>query len=87
MQASTDQATVDIMLPLIIGSNLAVFFSTLGILFVVCQVTWQILFLVVPLGYVYYRYQVRQLAVTVIRTPCHSVIITKNWAYIKIFFN
>jgi hypothetical protein len=78
MQASTDQATVDIMLPLIIGSNLAVSFTAFGILFVVCQVTWQILFLVVPLGYVFYRYQVRQLAVTVIRTPYHSGTITQN---------
>lgn len=57
-RASTDQATADIMLPLILGAVLGVSFASLGILVVVIQVTWQILFLLVPLSIVYYRYQV-----------------------------
>lgn len=59
MQASTDQATMDVMLPLIFGSVLAVLFSAVGILVVVIQVTWQILILIVPLAFVYISYQVR----------------------------
>jgi hypothetical protein len=60
VQASTDQATADVMLPMIFGSVLAVSFSAVGILVVVIQVTWQILILIVPLSFVYYSYQVRE---------------------------
>jgi len=56
-RASTDQASIDILIPLILGSTLAVAFTSIGILVVVVQVTWQILALIAPLAYVYYRYQ------------------------------
>lgn len=56
-RASTDQATTDVMLPMTFGSVLAVSFSAVGILFVVIQVTWQILILIVPLWFVYFSYQ------------------------------
>lgn len=63
MQASTDQATMDVMLPLFFGAVLAVVFSAIGILVVVIQVTWQILILIVPLSFVYYSYQVRKVLI------------------------
>ncbi|KAG0586421.1 hypothetical protein KC19_2G089600 [Ceratodon purpureus] len=56
-RASTDQATMDVMLPLFFGAVLAVVFSAIGILVVVIQVTWQILILIVPLSFIYYSYQ------------------------------
>ena len=71
-QAATDQATLDIMLPIIFQATLAVCFTALGILVVVCQVTWQILFLLVPLLYVYYWYQVsRKRCITFSKQPTH----------------
>ena len=55
-----DQATLDVMVPLLFGAALAIIFAALGILVVVIQVTWQILFLIVPLAFIYYSYQVRR---------------------------
>lgn len=71
-QAATDQATLDIMLPIIFQATLALCFTALGILVVVCQVTWQILILLVPLFYVYYWYQVsRKGCIIFSKQPTH----------------
>ncbi|GLJ44146.1 hypothetical protein SUGI_0920790 [Cryptomeria japonica] len=55
-RSSTDQGTLDFAIPMIYGSTLAVSFQLLGVLFVTCQVTWQMLFVIFPLGYVYIVY-------------------------------
>ena len=58
LQASTDQAQLDILIPILFGGVLAIGFATAGIFFVVVQVTWQILIIIVPLTWLYYSYQV-----------------------------
>ncbi|KAG0624015.1 hypothetical protein M758_3G218000 [Ceratodon purpureus] len=56
-RASTDQAQLDILIPILFGGVLAIGFATAGIFFVVVQVTWQILIIIVPLTWLYYSYQ------------------------------
>lgn len=58
LQSSSDQTTMDIMLPFFFGACLATYFSLLGVLFVLCQTAWPICFVLLPLGYVYLQYQV-----------------------------
>ncbi|KAI5064759.1 hypothetical protein GOP47_0019454 [Adiantum capillus-veneris] len=56
-RSSTDQATVDIMLPLAFVLGLALYSSTFGVVIVTCIVTWPIVFVVLPLAWVYFKYQ------------------------------
>lgn len=58
LQSSSDQSTMDVMLPFFFGACLATYFSLLGVLVVLCQTAWPISFVLLPLGYVYLRYQV-----------------------------
>ncbi|CAM6088135.1 unnamed protein product [Calypogeia fissa] len=56
-RASTDQAATDVPIPLLIGGVLASGFTLMGVVIVTLNVTWQIFFLLLPLGWAYYRYQ------------------------------
>ncbi|CAM6100669.1 unnamed protein product [Calypogeia fissa] len=56
-RASTDQATTDVPIPMFFGAVLAIGFQLVGVLLVTLNVTWQIVFLLFPLGWAYYRYQ------------------------------
>lgn len=56
-RSSTDQATLDTMLPLSVILGLMLYFSTVGVIIVTCIVTWPIIFLILPLVWVYFRYQ------------------------------
>jgi hypothetical protein len=60
-QFASDQSNVDFLLPILMGTVLAQGFQALGILIVVCQVTWQMIILIVPLAYVYFLVQVHGL--------------------------
>ncbi|KAJ7561975.1 hypothetical protein O6H91_03G050700 [Diphasiastrum complanatum] len=57
-RASTDQSRLDMDLPLLMASTINNIFAVLSVVLVVSSVTWQILFIVLPLGYVYIRLQV-----------------------------
>lgn len=57
-QFAIDQSNVDFLLPILVGTVLGQGFQALGILLVVCRVTWQMIFLIVPLAYVYILFQV-----------------------------
>lgn len=50
------------MIPMSFGGVLAIGFQLLGVILVTLQVTWEIVFLLIPLGWAYYRYQVLQLS-------------------------
>eukprot|EP00250_Pteridium_aquilinum_P016152 c22966_g1_i1 orf=444-4313(+) len=56
-RSSTDQATLDIVLPICIGLALILYSSAIGALIVTCVVTWPVIFVIVPLGWVYRQYQ------------------------------
>lgn len=56
-RASTDQNTLDIELPFMFGSLLAMVYQLTGILVVTSFVTWPVIFVIVPLGIMYLRYQ------------------------------
>lgn len=58
LQFATDQSNVDFLLPILLGTVLAQGFQALGILAVVCQVTWQMIVIIVPLTVVYIMFQV-----------------------------
>lgn len=58
LQFATDQSNVDFLLPILLGTVLAQGFQALGILAVVCQVTWQMIIVIVPLSVVYIMFQV-----------------------------
>ncbi|KAH9298011.1 hypothetical protein KI387_029693, partial [Taxus chinensis] len=55
-RSSSDQETLDFGIPMLYGSILAVTFQLIGVLFVTCQVTWQMLLVIFPLGCVYVVY-------------------------------
>jgi hypothetical protein len=57
-QASTDQAQMDTIVPILSGGLLAIAFATTGILVVMVGVTWQLIFIIIPLSWIYYSYQV-----------------------------
>ena len=61
LQSSSDQSSMDVLLPFFFGSCLATYFSLLGVLYVLCQTAWPITFVLLPLGYVYSQYQVTRL--------------------------
>ncbi|MCO5613270.1 hypothetical protein L7F22_067546 [Adiantum nelumboides] len=56
-RSSTDQATVDVMLPLALVLGLMLYSATFGVVIVTCIVTWPIIFVVLPLVWVYLKYQ------------------------------
>ena len=58
IQASNDQATLDIMLPLSFTLAMLLYSGTLGVLVVTTIVTWPIIFVILPLAWVYLQYQV-----------------------------
>ena len=49
---------MDIMLAFYFGSAVAIYFSLLGAIVVMCQTAWPIVFVLFPLAYVYFSYQV-----------------------------
>jgi len=55
-RSSTDQQKLDFNIPVQYGSCLADGFQLIGVLFVTCRVTWQMLFVIIPLGWVYVAY-------------------------------
>jgi heme O synthase-like polyprenyltransferase len=57
-QASTDQAQMDTIVPILSGGLLAIAFATSGILVVMVGVTWQLILIIIPLSWIYYSYQV-----------------------------
>lgn len=59
---ATDQTNVDVLLPLLMGINLALILAVVGVLIVIVQVTWYMLFIIVPLAWMYLRYQTNFLA-------------------------
>jgi hypothetical protein len=65
VQFSNDQSTIDFMIPILLGTVLGASFQALGILFVVCQVTWQLIIIVAPLAVVFVSYRVKTLSVLV----------------------
>ncbi|KAH7279989.1 hypothetical protein KP509_37G046700 [Ceratopteris richardii] len=56
-RSSTDQATMDILLPLSVMLALILYSATIGVLIVTCVVTWPVIFVILPLGWVYLHYQ------------------------------
>ncbi|CAH9080172.1 unnamed protein product [Cuscuta europaea] len=48
-RVSIDQASVDFVIPLLLSSSLALFFTVIGILIVMCQNAWPTVFLLFPL--------------------------------------
>ncbi len=57
-QASTDQAQMDTIVPILSGGLLAIAFATTGILVVMVGLTWQLILIIIPLSWIYYSYQV-----------------------------
>ncbi|CAM6038239.1 unnamed protein product [Sphagnum compactum] len=57
-RASTDQAQMDTIVPILSGGLLAIAFATTGILVVMVGVTWQLILVIIPLSWIYYSYQV-----------------------------
>jgi len=55
-RSSTDQQKLDFDIPFLYGSSLAVGFQLIGVLFVTCKITWQMLFVIIPLGWAYAAY-------------------------------
>eukprot|EP00250_Pteridium_aquilinum_P016153 c22966_g1_i3 orf=206-4756(+) len=56
-RSSTDQATLDIMLPLSVILATVLYSSTIGVVVVTCVVTWPVIFVVLPMGWMYMQYQ------------------------------
>eukprot|EP00246_Nothoceros_aenigmaticus_P013792 TRINITY_DN4941_c0_g1_i1.p1 TRINITY_DN4941_c0_g1~~TRINITY_DN4941_c0_g1_i1.p1 ORF type:complete len:1023 (+),score=185.59 TRINITY_DN4941_c0_g1_i1:213-3071(+) len=54
---STDQAFLDLIIPILFGGVSAIAISLFGILVVVASVTFSIIALIIPLGVLYYFYQ------------------------------
>ncbi|RZC52528.1 hypothetical protein C5167_020953 [Papaver somniferum] len=48
-RASSDQTTVDLFLPFFVSMTVTMYFTLLSILFVICQVAWPTIFLLIPL--------------------------------------
>ncbi|KAI3927981.1 hypothetical protein MKW98_023582 [Papaver atlanticum] len=48
-RASSDQTTVDLLLPFFVSMTVTMYFTLLSILFVICQVAWPTIFLLIPL--------------------------------------
>lgn len=63
-QSSTDQANTDVQIPIWSNGVLGIGFQLVGVLFVTLNITWQLTFLLIPLGYAYYVYQVLFLSMT-----------------------
>ncbi|KAI5073429.1 hypothetical protein GOP47_0011442 [Adiantum capillus-veneris] len=56
-RSSSDQANLDIVLPICIGLAVTLYSSTISALIVTCVVTWPVIFVIVPLAWVYRQYQ------------------------------
>ncbi|MCO5600565.1 hypothetical protein L7F22_054679 [Adiantum nelumboides] len=56
-RSSTDQATMDILLPLSVMLALILYSATVGVVIVTCVVTWPVVFVILPLAWVYLHYQ------------------------------
>ncbi|KAH7366157.1 hypothetical protein KP509_18G065700 [Ceratopteris richardii] len=54
---SSDQANLDFLLHFFLGGCISSYVSALGIIVVISISTWPIVFLVIPLGWLYYWYQ------------------------------
>ncbi|KAJ7294959.1 hypothetical protein O6H91_05G079100 [Diphasiastrum complanatum] len=54
---ATDQTNVDVLVPTFAGVVLATAFQSLGVLVVVVRITWQMILIILPLAWVYVRYQ------------------------------
>eukprot|EP00250_Pteridium_aquilinum_P021235 c25063_g1_i1 orf=493-5031(-) len=54
---SADQTNLDFLLHFFLGGCISSYVSALGIVIVVCISTWPIIFLVLPLGWLFYWYQ------------------------------
>ncbi|KAK2994509.1 hypothetical protein RJ640_001458 [Escallonia rubra] len=56
-RASTDQASVDFLIPLFLAMTLTMYFTLLGILVITCQYAWPTIFLIIPLAWlnIWYR--------------------------------
>jgi len=72
---SLDQSNVDFLLPILLGTVLSQGFQVLGILVVLCRVTWQLVFLILPLAYLYILFQGYYMATS--RELTHLAAVTK----------
>uniref|UniRef100_A0A2N9IBK5 ABC-type xenobiotic transporter n=1 Tax=Fagus sylvatica TaxID=28930 RepID=A0A2N9IBK5_FAGSY len=56
-RASTDQANVDLFIPLFLGMTIAMYFTLLSIIVITCQYAWPTVFLIIPLVWlnIWYR--------------------------------
>ncbi|KAH7372901.1 hypothetical protein KP509_17G027800 [Ceratopteris richardii] len=54
---SSDQTNIDFILHFYLGGCLSIYVSTVGVIVVICISSWPIVFLVIPLGCLFYRYQ------------------------------
>ncbi|KAG6545035.1 hypothetical protein Mapa_013728 [Marchantia paleacea] len=70
---SVDQSNVDTLICILIGACLANISQTLGVLVVMCQVNWQMIFIIVPLFFVFCSYQRYYLATSRELTRIDSV--------------
>ncbi len=68
-QASTDQAQMDTIVPILSVGLLAIAFATTGILVVMVGVTWQLILIIIPLSWIYYSYQVSTQQIKKITLP------------------
>ncbi|EFJ20476.1 hypothetical protein SELMODRAFT_108621 [Selaginella moellendorffii] len=56
-RSSTDQVLVDFTLPFLYGSSLANGFQLIGVFLVISEITWQLLLVLLPLAWIYFKYQ------------------------------
>ncbi|XP_002991601.2 ABC transporter C family member 14 [Selaginella moellendorffii] len=56
-RSSTDQAQLDVLVPFFVSGTIATFLGTLGSVIVACQVTWPLIFLILPLAWAFLFYQ------------------------------
>eukprot|EP00249_Psilotum_nudum_P023830 c28999_g1_i2 orf=516-5060(-) len=54
---TADQTNLDIWLHYFFGGSMGVYFSAVGMIVVITLTTWPIIFLIIPLAWVYYKYQ------------------------------
>lgn len=57
LQASSDQANIDVLIPLFMSMTLAIGIGLLGSLFIMCQYTWPTIFIIIPLLWLNIWYQ------------------------------
>jgi hypothetical protein len=78
-QASTDQAQMDTIVPILSGGLLAIAFATTGILVVMVGVTWQLIFIIIPLSWIYYSYQVSTQQIKSLFIPSFLPLASQIW--------